>query len=153
MNVEWKILRTLKRPFNIRSKWSIHNVRRWTNGHCNWKNYVEDSYGASGKVQGKFMRGLYATLTLETTSRVRYAEEIEVLNRKIRNYAAELETLKAERSLIRGHHGEHTAELESLQRFIAKKRTEITALSSDVMAIPEAQERLKRLVRCISGRS
>ena len=58
VTVEWKILRTLKRPFNIRSKWSIHNVRRWTNGHCNWKNYVEDSYGASGKVQGKFMRGL-----------------------------------------------------------------------------------------------
>lgn len=139
---EWKLFRWQSQPFDVTSKWSVHGVKKWTNAHCEWKDYEEYSHGVRGKLEGKFMRGLYATIALETTKREKHQTEISDLKRQIRECEKLLKSLTEHRDEIRVKNKEHNDELQLLQKFICERRKEIKGLSGDVMSIEEALRRL-----------
>ena len=64
---KWKFFRWQEKAFDETSKFKVYGVgRRWTNGHCRWKVYIQEVNRVHGVVEGNFMRGLYASITLET---------------------------------------------------------------------------------------
>lgn len=145
VNEEWRFVQWLTKEFDVRSKWSIRGVKRWSNGHCEWKDYEEYSHRVKGKLEGNFMRGLYATIALETTKREKYETEINELRQRVREREMVLQSMIKHRNEIREHYKEHTEQLQLLEEFIRERRKEIKALSGDVMSIKEALRRLESL--------
>ena len=143
LSKEWKFLRRLSKEFNVQSRWKIVNIERWTNGHCEWKEFKQVGNSVSGKLEGEFMRGLYASLTLETSKRIKYREEIDSLQEKIGNIRILLDTLTKQLRDNRNLHREFEEEMRLLEEFIEKNRKMIVSFSSDYMSLDEAQERLK----------
>lgn len=72
----WKFLRWQKKDFDITSQWEVKHVKTWTNGHSTF-NYQRDGNRVYGNMQGDFMRRLYASITLETTKKLKFAHEID----------------------------------------------------------------------------
>ena len=63
---EWKFFKWQEKEFDETSKYEIHGVKRWTNGHCRWKEFIQEGNRVHGVVEGEFMYGLHASITLET---------------------------------------------------------------------------------------
>ena len=147
VNREWQLLkRHVSAPFIVPSHWKIVQVNKWTNGECHWKDYKEDPFCVRGSLEGKFMRGIYASLTLLTTKKLKYETTIEQLNTDAQKERDLLEKLQKECDEIRDEHKEHEATLKLLHDYIEQKREVIKTLSSNFMTIDEAQKRLRKMM-------
>ena len=145
INEEWKFFQWLSKSFDKTAPCEIDSVDRWTNGHCEWKDYEETKYRVSGKVEGEFMRGIYASVSLQASKRKKYKREIESLKQKIDQVEKHQHSLKEHLSEIKEHYKEYTQEMKLLGEFIKEKRVMIDALSGDYMTLDEARKRLKVL--------
>ena len=141
----WKLMCWLSRDFKVTSPWKVANVKKWTNSKCSFTNYEEDEYSASGRVEGHFMRGLYASVELQTQKREKYAKDIKDLKEEIAEAKNELERVEKIRDEMQDKYKEHSDKIEILQKYIEQKREQITSLSSDVMTLEEALQRLDEL--------
>ena len=147
VNREWQLLRPhVSTPFTVPSHWKIVQVDKWTNGECHWKDYTEDPFCVRGKLEGKFIRGIYATLTLLTTKKLKYETTIKQLNTDAKKERDLLEKLQKECDEICNEHKEHEATLKLLHDYIAQKREEIKTLSGNFMTIDEARKRLRSMM-------
>ena len=142
---EWQILQWLSKEFDISSPCEIEAVDKWTNGHCQWKIYEETKFRITGKVEGEFMRGIYASLSLQTSKRRKYEKEIDSLRRDISTVERDRECLKQQLDHIQNHYKEHIEDIKRLEDFIEETRVKIDGLVSDFMTLDEAHERLQIL--------
>ena len=142
---EWKAFKTLTESFELHSQWNVQQVTKWTNGKCEWAEYTESNNTVKGKLVGKFSRGIYANLKLETFKKLKYAQQINELRNKMDARKIEKARLLRQREAIREEHEEHIEQLEELGKYIADKREEIKHLSQRFMTLDEARERLKKL--------
>ena len=142
---EWRAMRWFSKSYDLKSKWKIEEVDKWDNGHCKWKHVNEDDYQVKGKLEGQFMRGIYARITVKTSKRIKFATEIQILQNDIARERQQMTTLKVQREQFGIKHREHIKQLELLQRFIDKRREDIKALSREYLSIEEAEGRLKEM--------
>ena len=64
VNEDWKALKRHVRNFDLRTKVKIESVTKWSNGKCEWKDFIKEDFWVRGTLEGDFMRGLYATIIL-----------------------------------------------------------------------------------------
>ena len=79
----WKLFQWLKTDFKIESPHKITKHTTWTNGRCEFKEVVKTSYAVSGKVKGRFMCGIHASVTAYTQKRIKYSREIDDLKKRL----------------------------------------------------------------------
>ena len=73
-------------------------------------------------MKGKFMRGIYARMTLETTLKEKYKDEIMKLKRKLIKAQQDCRTFTSELRQIQREYEAHIKELKLLKTYIAKER-------------------------------
>lgn len=139
----WKLLQYLKKDFEITSPLKIESVTKWTNGHCRWSNYEETCYKVKGIVEGNFMRGIYANLSLMTFKRNKYRNEITSLKQLISATEGHRVALKEHLTEIKKRHKAFKNDIEDFEKFIDERRVWIEDLVSDYLSLDEANERLK----------
>ena len=142
---EWKLFRWLSENVDITSQWKIANVKKWTNGKCEWSNEEVTEKHFKGKLQGNFMRGLYASLSLESTKRDKYATEIAILQEGVSDKQKRLEDIEKALSEIRKEHDEFLDEISDLNQHLNECLKQIRALSTNYLSLKEAKDRLLRI--------
>ncbi|XP_019861368.1 PREDICTED: uncharacterized protein LOC109589795 [Amphimedon queenslandica] len=147
VNEEMRMMQSMTQYFSIKSPHEITKYRTWTNGGCEFKTVVQTSHTVSGRVEGKFMRGLYASITLYTEKKIKYADEIEEIKRRIAREKASLTQCKVELEDYKKLYKELLNEMELLQQYINERRTNVSKAISDFMTVKEAVLRLKELER------
>ena len=145
INEEGRVLRWFTREFDINSPYEISNYTTWTNGKSEFKEITQTSHAVSGRVQGSFMRGIYASVTAYTQKRMKYAEEITELNRRIAREKTNLTRCKAAWEDFRMLHKEKLEEINLLEKYIDEKNTAVKKCQSDLMTLDEAKTRLDEM--------
>ena len=82
---EWKLLEPWQEEkVECVSPWSIATYTTWDNGHLKWKKLrvCNENNTITATVCGEFWRGLYATLTINTHKRQKYADTVCKLKSK-----------------------------------------------------------------------
>ena len=145
INREWKLLTWLCRNVNIDSPWKIVDVQKWTNGKCQWteEEVTEKTY--QGKLQGMFMRGLYASVTLKTTKRDKYAPIIAKLYETVSEQQKQLDGIEKNLKKICMEHSEFLDEISDLNQHLEACLERIRALSTNYLSLKEAEDRLLSL--------
>ena len=144
-SVEWKFLGWITRNFDISVPWKITNVVKWTNGNCEWRNLQQYYNGISGVIKGDFMRSVYAELQLQTTKRLRYAEDIENLRSQRDFTESRLSAVEQELNKLKRAEGKVNEEISSLYKYLEEANRNMTSYRSTHMTIEEARQRLKTL--------
>ena len=142
---EWRALRWFTREFNIKSEHKISKHDTWTNGYCEFKDIVEKPDMVSGKVEGKFMRGIYASVTVYTEKRTKYADDIQDLKKRLEREDKCLQGNQTARDLFLEKHQKELAEIELLRNHIAERRDAAEKCNSDYMTLEEAMKRVNEL--------
>lgn len=145
VSTEWKFFKSLSKSFEKTTSCEIQSIDKWKKGSCKWKDFEETKYGVKGRVEGKFMRGIYAGLTLYASRRKRYEAEISSLNRQINEVEKHKQSLVEYLDEIRVHHGEYEKEIKELEDFIEKNEIRIKNHRSDYMTLEVARKRLQKL--------
>ena len=142
---EWKLLKWLSEKVDISSQWKIANVKKWSNGHCDWKEEEQTEKRFKCKLQGNFMRGLYASLTLETTKRDKYAAEVAILHERESNEKKHLDGIEERLNKIRTERNEFLDEMSDLNQHLDACLKRSRALSTNYLSLEQAQDRLRSL--------
>ena len=148
MSIEkrWKLFRRYTEDFNIGSlphKITKHDT--WTNGRCEFKDIHQTPETVKGKVEGEFMRGIYASVTAYTENRIKYAKEIQDWKGKLEEENTKLTECKEERDKYREENKKYKEEIELLLTYIDERRVAAAKFRSDLMTIEEAMARLEEL--------
>lgn len=132
---------------DVMSDCEIINVKKWTNGHCSLVYEVsDDKKRVTGTLHGYFMRGLYASITLEAIKKIMFASDITQLCENIAE--------KERKCLYIRHQADKEIEtvdetIKLLQTFHDEKRELIKKLSVHFMTVEEAESELKELQKRI----
>ena len=145
INEEWKFFRSFTREFNVTSRLEISSHTKWTNEKCQFKEITQKPDAISGKIEGKFMRGIYASVTAYTQKRIKYADEIENLKKKIETKKKILTECKDKWEDYRAEQKENVEEIELLEKYIAQRRVAAEKCRSDLMTMEDAATRLEEL--------
>ncbi len=147
LNQEWKLFEWQTASFKVRSSWPVLEYSTWDNGRLTWSELNVTQYGATGKVSGKFCRGLYANLTLKTSSELKFQVEIRELKEdKIPEQCQCREKLKEN---LDGLYAEHKGKIEEillLQQYVRERNKTKEHLSRDPIPVQEALSRLQKLM-------
>ena len=143
----WKFLKFITREFDKTSPYEIASVSKWTNGKCKWKNYEQTTHGVKGKVEGDFMRGVYASISLETYKRRKYEHEVVSLRQRIDQAEKHLQSLNQHLNEIKERYREYADDITLLEKFIDERTTTIKHLDTDYLTLDEACKRLGDLER------
>ena len=141
----WKILRSITREFDMTSPCEIASVSKWTNGNCKWKNYEQTAHSVKGKVEGDFMRGVYASISLKTYKRRKYKHEVISLRQQIDQAEKHLQSLSHHLNKIKERYREYADDMTCLEEFIDYRTTTIKQLDTDYLTLDEACKRLRDL--------
>lgn len=141
----WRFFRWLRHDINFKTNYDIIDHETWTNGNCTFKELVVGTRSVRGKVEGNFMRGIYASVTVYTEKRQKYAAEIAQLNEEIEKATRMLNRCIKARDEMRKQYEKHTKQMEILKAFIDEKGKEIRARSINRMTVDEALARLDEL--------
>ena len=141
---EWKFFKWQEKEFDETSKYEIHGVKRWTNGHCRWKEFIHEGNRVHGVVEGEFMYGLHASITLETKKRIKYAEDIENLKNNIKLLGIELHEAEVAKEECSKKYSKIDREKSTLEKCIQEKKELIECLSLDTMTLEQAKARLEK---------
>ena len=143
---EWKFFQTQEQGYELKSRWPIENIRRWTNGRCELKDEVETTTNTlKGVVHGRFMRGLYANITLETRKSTKFANEIQRLKHDLQNAKEQLPIQQQKLQNCSEQYIDYKQEIQLFEDFIEQKRRLIIELAQSKMSIDEAHNRLQNL--------
>ena len=147
----WRAFRWQREPIKVETKCQIADVKYWTNSHCKWKD-VEQSieerknvkyHIVSGAVEGEFMRGLYASVTLLTEKRMKYALDIAHLQEQIATLESEYANISDHLKDISACNVECESEIDSLRQFIKERRKRMEEISYEWMTVEQAKIRLQ----------
>lgn len=144
---KWKLFRWQSKDFAPESRWPVSGYSTWDNGHLKWKVLNVTRWGATGRVEGKFMRGLYANLTLMTRKCDKYADVIRELRTSIATSEAEVIQMKLRRDAVVREEKEHNEEVDLLMAYIAEKSGRKKVLSQDYLTVEQVEYRLGELSR------
>ena len=142
---EWRMLRWFTREFSVKLEHKISKHEEWTNGKCEFQDVIKKSDIVSGKVTGKFMRGIYASVTVYTEKRIKYADDIQDLKKRLERENKYLQGNKTARDLFLEKHQDKLEQIELLLNHIAKRRDAAAKCNSDYMTLEEAMKRLYEL--------
>ena len=145
LEIEWKFMKSQSAYFDISSGWPVHRFKYWDNGHLEWKDVKETEKSVSGKVQGEFMRGLYANVTLRTRKNVRYSVEIRSAKARIQDIQNSLDMESVASSSLLQQNKQHEEEIESLEKYIASFEEEKTECLKCKMTLATAYSRLHEM--------
>lgn len=141
----WQLFQKPKIRFERTTPFRITGVTKWISGHCRWKEYEQTDFKVRGMVEGKFMRGIFARLSLETMKRTKFETEISSLQKKIMEEERKKTPLLRNLDMIKANYKEHAETISLLEAFISEKRKLITELANDYLSLEEAQRRLREL--------
>ena len=144
-STQWRLLQWITESFDVSAPWKITNVEKWTNGYCVWKDLEEYHNGIKGVLEGNFNRGLYAELRLETTKRIKYADEIQSIRAEIVNTDKLLTELTESLSELESSNAEYNNEIKSLTSYTQECNKRKELYEQLYMTIEEACERLRRV--------
>lgn len=145
VNSEWKVLRRCTERFDLKSDWHIDNIEKLSNGNPEWVFTNKKDYAVKGTVEGHFMRGLYAKLTLNTKKKTKYEAEI-LANKKNKETNEKLKKkIQTEIDELQQNQAEHEKEVNLLLSYIKERRNAITMLSIENLTIEDASTRLDQL--------
>ena len=106
---------------------------------------VKTRHKVSGKVTGRFMCGIYASVTAYTQKRIKYADEIQKLRKEIETNNTILTGHKEEWEKYRKAHKEKKAEIQLPEKYIAERHVAAERCQSDLITMEEAAIRLEEL--------
>lgn len=141
----WKFLHFLKHNISFETDCDITGFKTWTNGNCLFNELAVEARSVNGKVEGKFMRGIYASVTVFTKKQLKYAAEIAQLNEEIEKAKKNLQKCKEARDEMQQRHKKHMEQIKMLQKFINDNSEEIQVRSINHMTVDEALARLAEL--------
>lgn len=148
-NTTWSFSGWLSEDFDLSASCEVTNVVKWSNGNCVWKDLEKYHNGIRGRLEGQFMRGLYAELRLETTKRIKYAEEVK----SIRSEIDHTETLlhEVDKGLIELESSKmrHHKQIKDLIAYIQERNERKHSYTQIYMSIEEACDRLKKMSESI----
>ena len=145
---EWVIERPFKwfkwqsTPFQMKPPCEIDNVKRWTNG-CSTIQYKRGEDMITGVVQGNFMRGLYASVTLEAKKKIKFAQDIINIRQKTADKRKKHSELKQELKEEIESADKTDIAIKSLSDIHEAKRVLIAKLASNQMTLEDAELELK----------
>uniref|UniRef100_A0A1X7UJ55 AIG1-type G domain-containing protein n=1 Tax=Amphimedon queenslandica TaxID=400682 RepID=A0A1X7UJ55_AMPQE len=145
INEEGRAFRWFTREFDIESPYEITRYTTQTNGNSEFKEIAQTTKSVKGKVTGNFMRGIYASVTAYTHKKIKYADEIADLDKRLTREKEFLIEYKAEREKYQKEHGKKLAEIELLENCIAERNADAEKCLLDLMTVEEAMERLDEL--------
>ena len=140
-----KIFQALDEKFKISSPWKIDHVSMWKNVEADWIDVQKADYEVSGSLKGQYMRGLHASVTLETKKQRKYAKEIEDMKKILEELNQKLTTLRDDLRTAHQQHQQYQHELKLLEKYIDDRRDEIGKLSLNSMSTTEAMRRAAEL--------
>lgn len=132
--------------FDVESQWPIRSVVRcggsgrflsFFNFNVEWSNYHERRYRVIGRVTGTRSERLYASITLYTWKKDKFADDIRQYHRYVGDAQSFIEKLNRDISLLQSN-------CNKLNADIALKQEKIAHLSSMHLSINDAIERLKK---------
>ena len=135
----WKMFRWFTREFNVESPYEMTRYTKWTNGNCEFKEIIKTTTSVKGKVEGELMRGIYASVTVYTQKREKYAREISRLHNEISTKTAHLEAAKVKRDQFKKEHKEHIKQIQELEEYIKEKNREAKKWPDNLMGVEEAR--------------
>ena len=135
----WKFLQRFTREFYVASPYQMTRYTKWTNGKCEFKEIIKTSRSVKGKVEGQFMRGIYASVTVYTEKREKYAREIGELDGKIATEKAHLKVAKAQSDQFKKEQKEHIKQIQELEEYIKEKNREAKKWSNNLMGVEEVR--------------
>ena len=145
VNRSFKILKTLHETFDIQSKWKIERVTMWKNSPAEWKDVKKEDYKVSGSLQGQWMRGLHASVTLETKKRTKYANEIAKMKEELEELEEKLKALQEEAKEYNQRHIDFQNEIALLNAYIEERKSAIEKLHINSMSVAETMKRVVEL--------
>ena len=125
--------------------WSIATYTTWDNGHIKWKKLrvCNENNTITATVCGEFWRGLYASLTIKTYKKLKYADTVRKLKNRREEAVGERNTKTALLEKYRQQEKEYSNDIHLLQEYIEHKNHEKKHLSSNYMSLEEAERRLQ----------
>ena len=93
-----------------------------------------------GKVKGKFLRGLYANVILETEKYTKYATEIHQLKQELEIAKSNRESEENHLSAYREKEKKYEKDIATFEKFIHEKRVKIKMLESKRVTIRMARK-------------
>ena len=147
LQTSWKWFRSQTESFVVTAEYPIVDVTQWDNGHLTWKEFEwsEVPGHAHGTVEGKWFRGLYATVNLLAEKRVRYEKRVKFCKNKLAEkeqaHGVVMKSLKEYQNLAE----EHREEIKLLNEYIEKRNKRKEDISTDPISIDEANKRLVEL--------
>ena len=145
VNRESKTEKLLHEKFHVLSEWKIYNVRCWKNSRAEWCDVQETEYEVSGSLQGEYIRGLHASVTLETIKQIKFAKEIEELKKELEGLHQKLTDLKKEEVKYHQRHIKFQREMELLKTHIDEKKGAIEMLYVNTLSVADAMKRVDEL--------
>ena len=140
---KWNPFKKQKKRFDVTSKFEVFKTQLWTR-NTKWKEYTQEGNRVHGVVKGKLTRGLYASITMETKKRVKYAEDIAELKEAIESLKSEQSNAEDAEEECKKKYGQFENETSSLIKYIEENRKEIENLSRDKMTLEEAKAWLEK---------
>ena len=140
----WKFDKKQKKTFDETSKFEVFDTNLWTNGHCRWKECTQEGNRVHGVVKGERMRGLYASITMKTRKKVKFAEDITTLKKYIESLKSKLCNAKDAEEECRIKHGQFESEMSFLKKYMEESEKKIEYLSRDTMTLEEAKAQLEK---------
>jgi len=141
----WKFFQWQRKEFTVSSQYDFTNVSQWTNGYCEIKDLEVKKYEVRGAVHGQFMRGLYASISLETLKRLKYEKEIislkAVIEEKEKAHQQAMEHAAEHRKFFE----QFKEEIDLLHKFISDKREKIKEHATTTLSLEQAHQRLEKL--------
>ena len=144
-STEWRFLDWISEEFDVSAPCKVTNVVKWTNGHCEWKNFKEYHNGAKGTLEGHFMRGLYAELKLETTMRIKYSEEIKTFRSERDHTERLLQEVSEVLVEVENSNVRYKDEIKSLKAYIQESNKRKDIYEHVYMTVEEACKRLSEV--------
>lgn len=142
---EWKFMQSQSAQYNVSSPWLVRRVDYWDNGHLKWATIREEDRFVSGEVRGKFMRGLFASVTLMTTNRLKYDDRIRTLKKRMQDIETALTEADHTTSALHRQNEKHEKEIASLEDYIKGFEAEKEQCLRQTITLEKAYARLIEL--------
>ena len=142
---KWKFMTTQSRHYDVSSPCRVDKFKYWDNGRLDWREKKETDTSVSGVVKGKFMRGLYGSITLLAKSRVKNADRIQALKKRIRDIEDTLDDAKRTTDVLHKQNEKYEEDIASLEEYIKRFEDEKAERLRQRLSLDLAYKRLSEL--------
>ena len=136
---------TQSQHYDVSSPCRVDKFKYWDNGHLDWSEKKETDTSVSGVVKGKFMRGLYGSITLLAKSRVKNADRIQALKKRIRDIGDTLDDAERTTDVLHKQNEKYEEDIASLEEYIKRFEDEKAERLRQRLSLDLAYKRLSEL--------